>query len=219
MRRRIAKIRENISAPHDIVGRDQYTSTAILVPLVMIEGEECFLLEKRAAHIYQGGELCFPGGHYESGKDSSPLETALRETVEELGIAKESIEIIGRLDTLVSPRGIIVDCFLGFIDIKSKDEFSLDEDEVADVLFVPLSWLRDNPPEKYHTRVEIQASYTDKDGVEKELLPVEDLGLPGRYKKNRSEWLSRVFVYHFEEEILWGLTASVVENTMRKYFY
>ena len=82
---------------------------------------------------------------------------------------------------------------------------------------MPLSWFEENPPEIYTTRVELQASYI-ADGQEKILLPVDKLGLPAKYKHNRSEWLHPVVVYSYSPDIIWGLTAAVVKNSMDKVF-
>lgn len=216
--KKIEQIKKNLADTFDILGRDHYSSSAILVPIICVDNEEHLLFEKRAPHIKQGNEICFPGGHYDPEKDSDFLETALRETQEELGISREEITIIGQLDTLVSPRGLIVECFLGLVHRESIESLTLEKNEVAEVFTIPVSWFKKNPPEKYHTRVEIQSSYVDKDGREKVLLPVKELGLPQHYQDKRSEWFHRVFVYHLKKDILWGLTAAVVENLIRKVF-
>ena len=200
----------------DIVGRESYTISAILVPLITVDGDLHLLFEKRAPHIKQGNEICFPGGHFDPEKDQDYLSTALRETHEELGLEACDITLIGQLDTLVSPRGLIVECFLGHIE-RSIDELRLDKGEVNEVFTVPLKWFEENPPEIYTTRVELQASYMN-DGQEKILLPVEKLGLPAKYKNNRSEWFHPVVVYSYSPDIIWGLTAAVVKNSMDKVF-
>ncbi len=215
---RILELRQKLSGGPDILGRENYTSTAILVPLLLLDGEEQLLFEKRASHIKQGGEICFPGGHFDNTQDNSFLDTALREAHEELGVSSELIRILGQLDTLVSPRGLIVECFLGLVNIESLDELIIDKKEVAEVFAVPISWFQDNPPDIYRTRVEMQSSFFDEDGNENVLLPVDEIGLPAKYKKNRSEYMHRVVVYRSEPDIIWGLTAAVVENTIKKLF-
>ena len=215
---RLIELQEKLAKPPGILGRSEYFLSAILVPLVEVDGEEHLLFEVRADNIRQGGEVCFPGGQHDHRKDGSFLQTALRETHEELGIGNGSIQIIGQLDTLVSPRGIIVECFLGALEKSILNELHLDTTEVAEVFTVPVRWFVDNPPEVYHTRVETQSSYIDEQGKKKILLPVEDLGLPARYKKNRSEWVRRVVVYRRCSRIIWGLTASIVENVIEQLF-
>lgn len=215
---RLRELQHKLSTGPDILGRKNYISTAILVPLVIINGTEHLLFEKRASHIKQGGEICFPGGHYESDKDSSYIDTALREAQEELGLMPGWIKVIGQLDTLVSPRGLIVECFLGVLDIENIQNLTIDRKEVGDVFTIPISWFQRNPPEIYRTRVEMQSSYIDENGQENILLPVDELGLPPKYKENRSEYMHRVVVYRTEPDIIWGLTAAVVENMINKVF-
>lgn len=212
----VLELKEKLSKGPGILGRDQYANSAVLVPLVTVEGEEHLLFEKRAQHIKQGSEICFPGGHFDKKCDSSFLDTALRETREELGIDPNSVDIIGQLDTLVSPRGVIVEIFLGSVELRDLSELELDRSEVGEAFTVPLSWFIENPPEIYHNRVEIQSSFVDEQGNEQILLPVEKLGLPSLYKRNRSEWMPRVIVYKREPDIIWGLTAAIVHNLVTK---
>jgi len=59
-----------------ILGKEEYFNAAVLIPLMMINGEYHFLFEKRAAHIRQGGEVCFPGGEFDPEVDTSFQDTA-----------------------------------------------------------------------------------------------------------------------------------------------
>ncbi len=211
------QLRGLLARPPGILGRAYYQSTAILVPLVVQKDDVHLLFEKRAADIPQGGEICFPGGYFDRKLDSDLLDTALRETEEELGLKRDGIDVLGQLETLVSPRGLVVDCFLAVIDL-GADQLRLDPREVAEVFTVPLSWFARHPPEIYHSRVELQSSYVDDNGEEQVLLPVDELGLPARYKNRRSEWLQRVVVYRRQPDIIWGLTAAVVENLVENHF-
>ncbi|MEE4242949.1 MAG: CoA pyrophosphatase [Desulfopila sp.] len=212
------KLRRKMLPVPGILGREEYYSCAVLVPLLYLDGEEHLLFQKRAPHIKQGSEVCFPGGHFEEKKDTDLLDTALREAQEELGIMPGMVDVLGQLETVVSPRGIIVECFLGVLEISETSELVIDMKEVEKVFTVPVSWFRRNPPQIYRTRVEIQSSYVDRGGNTQVLLPVEELGLPDHYRNNRSEWMHRVVVYPSRPEIIWGMTAAVVENLVRKYF-
>lgn len=215
---RISELKTKLLSSPDILGREGYVNTAVLVPLLLIDGVECLLFERRAPHIKQGNEICFPGGHFDGELDSSYLDTALRETREELGINSSSVEIIGQLDTLVTPRGVIIESYFAAVELTNPADLQIDRTEVDEVFTVPLSWFFNNPPEVYHTRVEIQSSYKDSNGNERILLPVEELGLPSRYKKNRSEWKHRVIVYKKNPHIIWGLTAAIVYNLVQKIY-
>ncbi|MBP3897435.1 MAG: CoA pyrophosphatase [Mogibacterium sp.] len=64
---------------------------AVLIPFVTTEEGKALLLEVRSQLVKQPGEICFPGGRVEAGE--TPVETAVRETCEELGLKPEDIEV------------------------------------------------------------------------------------------------------------------------------
>ena len=73
------------------------TPAAVLVPLFRDdEGELRLVLVVRGALGRHGRQLSLPGGKRESG-DASLLETALRETEEEIGLTREEVEVIAGL--------------------------------------------------------------------------------------------------------------------------
>ena len=113
---------------------------AVLVPLVCHQDTPAgisVLLNRRTDHLYHHpGEICFPGGGAEAG-DGSPEATALRETFEEIGLAAEAIEIIGRLPEYQTGAGYSVTPVVGLV--KPNFNLVLDAFEVAEVFEVPLS--------------------------------------------------------------------------------
>lgn len=188
-----------------IIGQERYITSAVFIGIVTMEKSEYIVLEKRALHIRQGGEISFPGGKYEVS-DKTTENTAIRETIEELGISKEKIRILGKFGTLVSPNGIILEVYAGYIDIGSIEELNYNRDEVERVLLVPIDFFMNNIP-----RVE-------KIGVEnKPLFSTSELKLPARYG---SSWVGRereVYFYNFQEEIIWGLTAEIIYEFIELY--
>ena len=159
-----------------IIGQERYINSAVFIGIVTMEESEYIVLEKRAFHIRQGGEISFPGGKYEVS-DKTTENTAIRETIEELGVSKEKIRVLGKFGTLVSPNGIILEVYAGYIDIESIEELNYNRDEVERVLLVPIDFFRNNIP-----RVE-------KIGVEnKPLFSTSELKLPARYG---SSWSGR----------------------------
>ncbi len=200
----------------DILCRDLYFNAAVLVPFILIDDDFHILFQKRAADIRQGSEICFPGGGHDRNLDRDFLETAVRETVEELGISREKIIVSGHLGTLVTPRGVIVETFVGRLAVDDLNTLKPDSNEVEEIFSIPVSWFIDNKPEIYFTRVEVQSSTTGPDGKEKILLPVEELGLPAKYQKNREGMKYRVIVYKTDNRVIWGITAAILFEMIHK---
>ena len=93
---------------------------AVLIPLIYVDGELRILYELRAMDMkVQPGEISFPGGGVELGE--SYKEAAIRETIEELRISKENIEVFGEIDYVVNGTREI-HCFVVIISgIELKD--------------------------------------------------------------------------------------------------
>ncbi|PIE31496.1 coenzyme A pyrophosphatase [candidate division KSB3 bacterium] len=200
----------------DIQSREQYFNSAVLVPLVFQDNEYHLLFQKRANHIRQGGEICFPGGRYDSELDENSEATAIRETIEELGITRHDISLIGRLDMSVAPQGVIVEPFIGILNIGHIEALTIDTNEVEEVFLVPVSYFETTEPEKYHVYVESQPSYLDEHGIEHALLPARELGLPERYYTPWGGRKRQVLLYRRNGRIIWGLTAGITYDFVRK---
>jgi 8-oxo-dGTP pyrophosphatase MutT (NUDIX family) len=71
-------------------GRTNHLDAGILVPLVNGEELVCVVTERTAAMRHHPGEIAFPGGRPEPG-DADLLATALRETREEVGVARANV--------------------------------------------------------------------------------------------------------------------------------
>jgi 8-oxo-dGTP pyrophosphatase MutT (NUDIX family) len=168
------------------------------------------LFEKRANNIRQGGEVSFPGGEFNSEVDKNFVDTAIRETSEELGIEKEKIILIGKLGSLFAPMGVIIEAYIGLLKIKSISELKIDPLEVEKIFILPVSFFEENQPEEYYVRVEVHSNKFDENGTEIKLLPVHELGLPEKYASPWRGGKHRVLVYKSQEEIIWGLTAELV---------
>ncbi len=119
----------------------QLREAAVLVPLVEHDEGLSVLLTQRTAHLAaHAGQISFPGGGVEQGDDDAE-DTALRETEEEIGLPREHVDLLGRLDTYVTRTGFRVTPVVGLI----RPPFTLRPDpyEVAEVFEVPLSFILD----------------------------------------------------------------------------
>ena len=81
-----------------------------------------------------GGQVSFPGGKREEGE--SPLDNALREMEEEIGLDRNKVKVLGKLsDVYIPPSNMLVNPYVGMIDF--EPDFIPDEREVEKVLEVP----------------------------------------------------------------------------------
>ena len=203
-------LKSNLPKVPGILGKDEFFNSAVLIPLVFVDDEYHLLFEKRAANIKQGGEICFPGGRVEK-TDKSVVDTALRETYEEVGIKESKINVIGKLDILFGPRGVLVEPIVAEVKISNLDELVIDKSEVEKVFCVPLSFFENNEPEvfKIHSTV-THKSYNAK-GEEEELILPKNYGNDTYYKSIRD-----VLVYKTHGEVIWGITARLVSEIVNK---
>jgi 8-oxo-dGTP pyrophosphatase MutT (NUDIX family) len=114
---------------------------AVLVPVFEDAAGELHAVFTRRRHDLRrhAGEISFPGGRQDEGE--TLLETALREAHEEVGLPPDAVQILGALPptpTFVTNYAIYP--FVGLIE--PGFEWVLGEDEVAEVLELPLETLR-----------------------------------------------------------------------------
>ncbi len=210
------KLINNLPSSPGILRKDEFFNSAVIIPLIYLNDEYHFLFEKRAANIRQGGEICFPGGEYDPTLDKSFSDTAIRETIEELGIEMNKIKVLGVLDTLIGPMGVTVDSCIATLDIKNIAELDIDKTEVEKVFFVPVSYFQNNSPDEYYVQLMVHPHYTDEKGNTVHLLPSKELELPERYNQPWRAGKRKIFVYKLNEGVLWGLTAALVRETLNK---
>ena len=213
----LKKLVSNLPKYPNILGRDRFFNSAVLIPLIKIKWEYHLLFQKRAASIIQGGDICFPGGGFEIGIDKNFKDTALRETYEELGIKKKDIKILGQLDTYVAPIGAIIEPFVAKIKKKAYKNMNIDYNEVEKTLLIPISFFKDNEPIEYTLRHEVQPFKIDENGNKEIFFPVEELGLPDTYKKPWGNKRHKVWVYKYENEVIWGITSVLIRDVIEKY--
>lgn len=115
---------------------------AVLVPVVHRPGEGLSVLfTRRTAHLNDhAGQISFPGGRSEP-EDGTPAATALRETEEEIGLARAHVEVLGSLSEYTTVTAYRVTPVVGLVSapfVIQPDSF-----EVAEVFEVPLEFLLD----------------------------------------------------------------------------
>ena len=139
------------------VADNNLTPAAVFLLLYPKDGEYCILLNKRSERVeHHKGEISFPGGAWDP-QDRDYLDTALRETEEEMGIKGADVTVLGQLDDVVTQSRFAVRVYVGTIPYPYV--FKPSAMEIAEVLEVPISTLRDPASLRLETR------WLDGDGV------------------------------------------------------
>jgi 8-oxo-dGTP pyrophosphatase MutT (NUDIX family) len=123
---------------------------AVMLLLYPKDGQYCVLLNKRSQEVeHHKGEMSFPGGARDP-QDRDFLDTALRETEEEMGIRREDVTILGRLDDVVTRSNFCVRVYIGTIPYPYP--FNPSPLEVAEVVEIPIPALQSAANLRYDTR-------------------------------------------------------------------
>ncbi|MDB5762376.1 MAG: Coenzyme pyrophosphatase [Herminiimonas sp.] len=117
------------------------TPASVLLPIVVREQGLTLLLTQRTEHLTDhAGQVSFPGGQMEAG-DTSAIETALRETEEEVGLDRRHVEVIGTLPDYFTATGYRITPVVAIVH--PPFELCADPFEVAEIFEVPLAFLMD----------------------------------------------------------------------------
>ena len=117
----------------------QRTSASVLVPLVQREQGLTVLLTQRTSHLRDhAGQISFPGGRAEVS-DADAIDTALRETEEEVGLARRHVEVLGALPIYRTVTNYDVTPIVALV--RPPFELAIDAHEVAEAFEVPLAFL------------------------------------------------------------------------------
>ncbi|MEL0612690.1 CoA pyrophosphatase [Marinomonas arenicola] len=130
----------------------KYRSAAVLIPIWRSPEDDQLnvLVTKRALHMRNHpGQISFPGGKHDPD-DASIQYTALRETLEEVGLAPDCFDLIGELGEYCTISGYCIKPIIA--EMTRFSEMSLCEDEVKSVHWVPLDYLLDPSNYQFKTK-------------------------------------------------------------------
>jgi len=182
------------------IGEKTAFRSAVLIPLVQINEEWHILFEVRSFTMRkQPGDISFPGGRIDSS-DSSPMEAALRETHEELGVDPNTVKVVGQLSPYVASSSFVVYPFVATIDY-NQIIHSYNKEEVEEVFTVPISWLLNYEPYMHSVSVEPVPSAN---------FPFEKIVNGAQYQwraRSIEEWF-----FDYENYTIWGLTARILKH-------
>lgn len=123
---------------------------AVLIPIVDHSEQLTVLLTQRAADLKNhAGQISFPGGRIEPD-DAGPLQAALRETEEEIGLERRFVEVVGYLPDHLIISGYRVTPVVGLV--RPGFSLALDTTEVTETFEVPLGFVLDPANHKARRR-------------------------------------------------------------------
>ncbi len=184
------------------IGEDSAFRAAVVIPLVedKEKGEWHVVFEVRAFTMRkQPGDISFPGGKIDV-TDKSPMEAALRETYEELGIEPDTVQVLGELSPYIASPSFVVYPFVASVDYHEIIR-SYNKDEVDEVFTIPLKWLMEHEPYMHLVKVETAAP---------DNFPFEKI-MNGEKYEFRTHSLDEWF-YEYGDYTVWGLTARVLKH-------
>jgi 8-oxo-dGTP pyrophosphatase MutT (NUDIX family) len=134
----------------EIVAREQpVRPAAVLIPVVD-HPEPTVLLTQRSPHLSNhAGQISFPGGKIDA-TDASPLDAALREAEEEVGLARNFVDPIGYLDVYGTAFGFRILPTLA--RVKPGFQLTINHGEVDDAFEVPLAFLMNPANHQIHAK-------------------------------------------------------------------
>lgn len=188
---------ENIVSNYEPKTEKSYKYSAVLIPLINIDGEYHLLYEVRSFDLKsQPGDICFPGGKTEEGETGE--ESAIRETMEELNLNRDQIRIMGEVDTIMTPFNLIIRVFVGELINVSVEDINYSKDEVEDVFTVPLHYLLNNEPREY---------IFDSQMIIPEDFPIDKVYNGENYNWRRGKYPT--YIYEYDNYFIWGMTARM----------
>jgi 8-oxo-dGTP pyrophosphatase MutT (NUDIX family) len=134
------------SAVHDSPLRP----SAVLVPFLLHPDGLHLIFTKRTESVeHHKGQISFPGGAVDSG-DADRIATALRETEEEIGIARASVEVLGMYDDFSIPSGFCITPVTGFLS--EMPRLKIHKAEVDEVFTIPVQFFLEPGSERSEMR-------------------------------------------------------------------
>jgi 8-oxo-dGTP pyrophosphatase MutT (NUDIX family) len=178
---------ENPFPPELLAG--PFRAAAVLIPFLRTQEGWSLVYIRRTtkAEDRHSGQVAFPGGSADP-QDQSPVDTALREAHEEIGVLQKDVQILGRLHDFVTITGYQVAPVVGLIPYPYS--FQAQAEEVSRVFTIPLPWLADQRNRRSELR-----------------------HLPSPY-----EPLPVIYFQPYDGELLWGASARFTVRLLEILF-
>jgi 8-oxo-dGTP pyrophosphatase MutT (NUDIX family) len=122
---------------------------AVLVPIVLRTPLTVMLTQRAHDMPSHPGQISFPGGKMEA-EDAGPVDCALREAEEEVGVTADYVEVLGFLDSYRTGTGFQISPVVAFV--RPGFDLAVDRREVLEVFEVPLAFLMNAENHQRHVR-------------------------------------------------------------------
>ncbi|XP_047992822.1 mitochondrial coenzyme A diphosphatase NUDT8 [Leguminivora glycinivorella] len=132
-----------------IRGKEPTATAAVLIPICSVEDTPSLLYTLRADNLRShSGQISFPGGKKDNNE--TPIQTALRETEEEIGLSRTKVEVWGQGPAVPGRNNkIMITPVVGTIKRLEEKDLDINEDEVAEIFTLPLETLCDKKHQFY----------------------------------------------------------------------
>ncbi len=136
------QIRDFLNSHTRVENTDQSLTRAGVLLLLYPRSDELYvLLTKRTSDVeHHKSQISFPGGSADEA-DTDIVQTALRETQEEIGIPPTHVEVLGLFNDAWTPSGFRITPVIGFLP--ALPSLTVNREEVEEILEVPASFFLD----------------------------------------------------------------------------
>ncbi|GAB6170219.1 CoA pyrophosphatase [Clostridium carnis] len=184
-----------------INGWEKMKRASVAILLTEYNGVESIIFQVRSKKMRsQPGDISFPGGKIDANE--SAKEAVIREIYEELGLKDNDFEIISELDLFITHYGLLIHPFVGYV--KNFNLINVNEDEVDHIFYVPIYKLKNIDPIIINNEIVI---------IRNESFPYNLIHQGKDYNFKNGIYPSLFYI--FENYVIWGITAKILENFMK----
>jgi ADP-ribose pyrophosphatase YjhB (NUDIX family) len=170
-----------------------FVNSAVLFSIMPYETKsyDLILIQRTNKGRNHRGEMSFPGGRFEPGKDHNLLDTALRETEEEIGVPRKRIEILGCLNDFPTMTKFIITPIVG--KINSNNKLIKEEKEVREIVKIPIEF------------------FTNKKNFKEQAFIIQDQRFPVFYFNYYDKETDNKY-------LVWGATAFMIASFIERVY-
>lgn len=170
-----------------------FINSAVLFSIIPYENKsyDLIIIHRTNKGRKHRGEMSFPGGKYDPTKDKTLLDTAIREAMEEIGVKRNDIEILGCLNDFPTMTKYIITPFVAKINPNATLERQ--EREVQEILKVPISF------------------FINKINFSEQTFKIENKKFPVYYFTYKKKQSNKTY-------LIWGATAFMIVTFIERIY-